>query len=510
MTETTGPTISVAAILAESARRRPEHPALLFEGSSITYAELWSQTRAIAGALEARGVRPGSAVAMMFPNVPDFVRVYYAVLSVGAIVVPVHPLLRAPEIEHVLETSEAVLFIVDESAPADPGRAAAAVGCPVIVSGEAGPQRLDALAAASEPIDAYRPMSPLDPAAMLFTSGTSGRAKGALLSHFGLIEQTHVALIDAFDVRQTDVFGAALPLSHVFGQSNVLNTAFRRGATVALMRRFSGAETLGELTHTGCTLFAGVPTMFIALLDAALAGGDVPRLRYALSGGSSLPEAVIESFTRVFDCPIHEGYGLSETSPTVTVNHVGDEPRAGTVGTPLWGVDVRIGEPGTAPVAFLGPGGIGEVVVRGPGVFLGYHGDADATAQSFADGWFRTGDLGRLDEDGRLTIVDRTKELIIRGGYNVYPREVEEVLARMPGVRSVAVFGVPHERLGQEVVVAVVADDGVTADAVLAYAEQNIARHKHPREAVLVDTFPLGPSGKVLKRELARRWGDLA
>jgi long-chain acyl-CoA synthetase len=502
-----GPTISVAAILAESAKRRPEHPALVFDGVSITYADLWDQTRAIAGALEALGVQPGAAVAMMFPNVPDFVRVYYAILSVGAVVVPVHPLLRAAEIEHVLETSNAALFIVDESSPHDPHQAAA-VDCPVVISGAADRCRLDAVAAASVPVDGYRPMNPMAPATMLFTSGTSGRAKGALLSHFGLLEQTHVALIDTFDVRKEDVFGAALPLSHVFGQSNVLNTAFRRGATVALLRRFSPVDTLAELRSTGCTLFAGVPTMFIGLLEAARAGGETPHLRYAISGGSSLPEVVIDAFMERFDCPIHEGYGLSETSPTVTLNHVGAEPRVGTVGTPLWGVDVRIAEPDGSPLRFLDDGEIGEVVIRGHGVFLGYQDDPDATARSFIGGWFRTGDLGRQDSDGRLTIVDRTKDLIIRGGYNVYPREIEEALARMPGVRSVAVFGVPHERLGQEIVAAIVADAGLTAEAVLAYGEEHIARHKHPRQVVLVDALPLGPSGKVLKRELAQAWAD--
>jgi long-chain acyl-CoA synthetase len=227
-----------------------------------------------------------------------------------------------------------------------------------------------------------------------------------------------------------------------------------------------------------------------------------------LSGGSSLPEAVIEEFTTLFGCSIHEGYGLSETSPTVAVNHVREETAPGTVGTALWGIDLRIAAPDDDGLTFLPTGEIGEVIVRGHGLFLGYQNDPEATAGSYVDGWFRTGDLGRLDPAGRLTIVDRTKDLIIRGGYNVYPREIEEVLARMPGVRRVAVFGVPDDRLGQEVVVAVIAEPPVTAGDVLAYAQERIARHKYPRKAMVVDDFPLGPSGKILKRELSRRWTE--
>jgi long-chain acyl-CoA synthetase len=309
-----GPTTSLAAILAESASRRPDHPALLFEGESITYAQLWNQTRRIAGALQAQGVTPGDAVAIMYPNVPDFVRVYYAVLAIGAVVVPVHTLLKQAEIEHVLTSSGAVLFLVDPASAAGAQAAAERSGCPLIVSGSEH-SGLDALAMAAEPITDYRPMNPLSPATMLFTSGTSGRSKGVLLSHFGLLEQTHVALIDTCDVRPTDVFGAALPLSHVFGQTNVLNTSFRRGATVALLRRFSASETLGELTRVSCTIFAGVPTMLITLLEAALGDAPRPDLRYVISGGSSLPRSVLESFSRVFGAPIYEGYGLSETSP---------------------------------------------------------------------------------------------------------------------------------------------------------------------------------------------------
>ncbi|CAN5445119.1 long-chain fatty acid--CoA ligase [soil metagenome] len=498
-------TLSVAAILAESAVRWADSTAVISDDERVSYAQLWDRARQVAGALRERGIREGDRVAMMIPNVVDFPTVYYGVLALGAIVVPVHPLLKTPEIEHVLRTSGAALLVTDAATESDARAAAAAADVTVIATGD----ELDALAATAVPLDLYTPMHPLAPAAMLFTSGTSGRPKGAVLSHLNLVEQTHVALIDSFDVRPHDVVCAALPLSHVFGQSNAMNTAFRRGAALLLIRRFRGDSTLDQMIAQGATIFAGVPTMLIALLDAARATTARPPLRYVISGGSSLPEAVLESFSREFAAPIHEGYGLSETSPTALINHVGRPARAGTVGTPVWGVDVRIALPDAPTIELLDDEVVGEIVIRGHSLFLGYHGDDAATQTAVVDGWFRTGDLGRRDADGRITIVDRTKDMILRGGYNIYPREIEEVLARMPGVQSVAVFGIPDERNGQEIVAAVVAQPGSDLDdeAVLAYARERIAAHKYPRRVVLLDALPLGPSGKVLKRELSRIYG---
>lgn len=498
-------TLSVAAILAESAVRWADSTAVITDDERVSYAQLWSRSRQVGGALRERGIREGDRVAMMIPNVVDFPTVYYGVLALGAIVVPVHPLLRAPEVEHVLRSSGATLLVTDATTEGEARAAAVAADIPVLVTGE----ELDAIAGTATPVDSYAPMHPLAPAAMLFTSGTSGRSKGAVLSHLNLVEQTHIALIDSFDVRPEDVVCAALPLSHVFGQSNAMNTAFRRGAALLLIRRFRGDSTLEQMVAQRATIFAGVPTMLIALLDAARATTARPPLRYVISGGSSLPEAVLESFSREFAAPIHEGYGLSETSPTALVNHVGRPARAGTVGTPVWGVDVRIAAPDGDTIEFLDDDQVGEIVIRGHSLFLGYHNDEPATRAAIVDGWFRTGDLGRRDADGRITIVDRTKDMILRGGYNIYPREIEEVLARMPGVQSVAVFGVPDERNGQEVAAAVVPQPGSDLDeaTVLDYARERIAAHKYPRRVVLLDSLPLGPSGKVLKRELSRIYG---
>lgn len=495
-------TLSVATILAESARRHRDRSAVIAGEETITYGDLWEQTRRVAGALASLGVSRGDRVAMMLPNVADFPRVYYAILALGAIVVPVHPLLRREEIAQALQASGSRLLV----SSGDPEAAAAAesLRLPLLPAGDPDAQ-LARLAASAEPIRGVAAVSPLDPAVMLFTSGTSGRPKGALLSHLNLVEQTHVALIDSFDVRTDDVMVAALPLSHVFGQSNVLNTAFRRGATVLLVPRFSPEETLASMVQHGATVFAGVPTMLIGLLGTAQRTAARPPLRYVISGGASLPLAVLEAFRATLQAEVYEGYGLSETSPTATVNHVDAPIGPGTVGTPIWGVEVGIVDPDRSDVAFLPEGEIGEVVISGHSLFLGYHGDPDATKAAVVDGWLRTGDLGHLDESGRLTIVDRTKDLILRGGYNVYPREVEEVLSRLAGIRSVAVFGVPDDRLGQEVAAAVVVEPGSPLDAgqIIDYARTHVAAHKYPRRVFIVETLPLGPSGKVLKRELA-------
>lgn len=494
-------TLSVASVLAESAARRPRAIAVTDGTTAVTYAALWRDALRIAALLRGRGVSPGDRVAMRIPNTLDFPRVYYGILAAGGVVVPIHPLSVAREVAEVVERSEARLIFDDPSL----GDAAGVTDRVARI----GTTSLDDLLSDVEPLLGLVPTGPLDPAAMLFTSGTSGRSKGALLSHLGLVEQTHVALIDSIDVRGDDVLVAALPLSHIFAQSNILNTAFRRGATVLLVRRFVPEETLDLMTRQGATVLAAVPTMLIGLLEAARTGAPLPALRYVLSGGAALPTAILRSFTDAFGAPIHEGYGLTETSPTATINHLDDVVTPGTAGTPVWGMEVRIAsETNRERIELLADEEIGEIVIRGHGVFLGYHANPEATAEAVVDGWFRTGDLGTRSADGRLRVVDRVKDLIIRGGYNIYPREIEETLARMPGILTVACYGVPDARLGQEVAIAVVADENVslTDDEVLEYARTQIAAHKRPRTVRFLKSLPLGPTGKVLRRQLAEEF----
>jgi len=509
-------TISVAAILAESAARRPEAIALIVGDEETSYGQLWEQTRSYAGALRARGVGPGDPVALLIPNVADFARAYYAVLALGGIVVPVHALLKAREIEYALRDSGARLLIcaaplMGEGAP---GAAAAEVDVLTVMAAETtdGPARLESEAAAASPIHGYVPRKPQDTATILYTSGTTGKPKGALGTHFSLMEQVNVLLTDTFDLRPGDRVFGGLPLFHTFGQTCVLNAGLRAGATIVMCPRFTGAAAL-ELVHKHkITVFFGVPTMYVALLEAAKANPARPDgLRYGISGGSSLPVAVLEKFRESFGADIYEGYGLTETSPVASFNHVGVSPRPGTIGTPIWGVEIEIARPEiTERIEILPRGELGELVVRGHNLFKGYLNRPDATAEAVVEGWFRTGDLGIKDDDGYLRIMDRTKDMIIRNGYNVYPREVEEILSQHPNVISAAVFGVPHEIQGQEIAAAIVPtpDSTITAEELITFAKARLAAYKYPRVIELMTELPLGPSGKILKRELAAQYAE--
>lgn len=503
-------TISVAAILAESARRTPDRTALIVDEDVITYARLWHETRAYAGALRARGIGPGDAVAVLIPNVPDFARVYYAILSLGATVVPVHALLKAREIEYVLQDSGARMLVCAAPLLKEGAAAAASTGIDlltVMAPDDGGLPRLEAEAATSRPITSYVPCRPSDTATILYTSGTTGKPKGALGTHFALVEQTSVLLTSVMDFKPGDVLFGALPLFHTFGQTVVLNAGLRAGATIVMMPRFSGAGALELMDRHNVNIFLGVPTMYVALLEAAKAGARRPAaLRYGISGGASLPLAVMDKFRDVFGIEIHEGYGLTETSPVAAFNHVGTPPRPGTIGTAIWGVDIEIARAETVESIELLPAGeLGELVVRGHLLMKGYLNRPEATAEAIVDGWFRTGDLGTKDDDGYLRIVDRKKDMIIRNGYNVYPREVEEILLTHPQVVSAAVYGVPHDVHGQEIAAAIVLDAGATATGteLIEFASTQLAAYKYPRIIRLLAELPLGPSGKILKRNLA-------
>lgn len=508
--------MSVAAIVAESATRTPDGTALIVGAERLTYRELWDQTKAYAGALRDQGIGPGDAVAVLIPNVADFARVYYAVLALGGVVVPVHALLKAREIDYVLQDSGAKLLVCAGPLLGEGEKGASQAGVQVITvlaPGNNDLRSLETVAALAAPIHTYVPRKPSDTATILYTSGTTGKPKGALGTHFALVQQVLVLLTDTFEMRRGDVVFGGLPLFHTFGQTCVLNAGLAAGATVVLCPKFTGSAALELMQEHEVNIFFGVPTMYVALLEAAKTSPvRTDALRYCVSGGASLPVTVIEKFRDVFHVEIYEGYGLTETSPVASFNHVGTTPRPGTVGTAIWGVDVEIARPEiTDAIELLPRGELGELVVRGHNLFKGYLNNPDATAEAIVDGWFRTGDLGTKDEDGYLRILDRKKEMIIRNGYNVYPREVEEVLNQHPEVVTAAVFGVPDQIHGQEVAAALVLTAGstTTAEDIGDYARTHLAAYKYPRIVELVTELPQGPSGKILKRELAAQYAGL-
>ena len=501
--------LTLAAILAESATRYPERDAVVIGPQRISYGQLWEETRRYAAVLAESGVGPGDRVALLMPNVPDFPRVYYAILSLGAVVVPVHALLVAREIGFVLTDSQAKVLVA--AAPLLPQGAPAAeqAGIPLLaVMGGEGMDRLDLRAADTEPIVAYVERQPDDEAVILYTSGTTGSPKGAILTQLNMTMNAIVSSTSVLFLKPDDVILGCLPLFHSFGQTCAMNAGFFAGSTLVLLPRFDGAAALDFIVGEQVNVFMGVPTMYIGLLSAAKGDERRPVLRIAVSGGASLPVAVIDKFADVFGADIYEGYGLSETSPVATFNQPVFGRKPGTVGRAIWGTDAEIAAPEIEDrIKLLPQGEVGEVVLRGHNVFAGYLNNPDASAAALVDGWFRSGDLGVKDADGFLSIVDRKKDLILRGGYNVYPREVEEVLAGHPSVAQVAVIGVPDDVHGEEIVAVIVASDdgaGLTEDDLIAWSQERLGKHKYPRRVEFVATLPLGPSGKVLKRELIK------
>jgi long-chain acyl-CoA synthetase len=341
-----------------------------------------------------------------------------------------------------------------------------------------------------------------DTAVILYTSGTTGRPKGAELTHANLTRNTEVMRTDLIQLVAGDVIFGGLPLFHSFGQTCTLNTAVASGACLTLLPRFAPGEALQILAGHRVTVFAGVPTMYVALLaESGRAAYDVSELRVCVSGGAALPVEVLRGFEEAFGCPVLEGYGLSETSPVASFNHPDRARKPGSIGTPIRGVQMRVVDSRGYEV----PGGeIGEIVIRGHNVMKGYWRKPEETAQAIQDGWFRSGDLGKVDEDGYFVIVDRKKDMIIRGGYNVYPREIEEVLYEHPAVAEAAVIGLPHPALGEEVgaAVALKPGAGATAEELRDHVKAQVAAYKYPRKVWIVDQLPKGPTGKILKREI--------
>jgi long-chain acyl-CoA synthetase len=496
--------LSLAAVLAEPAWRRPDKTAVIQGAEKITYAELWAQSLAQAGALQAQGIGPGDRVALLSPNVADFPRSFYAILAAGAVVVPIYLLLTPAEIAYILQDSGAKLLVAHVARAEEAAKAAQLAGVPVhLVGAGTGDSSAPALRS-------YVSRDPEDPAVTIYTSGTTGVPKGAILTHLNLVMNATVSAYDCNGTTASDVALGCLPLFHIFGQTVSMNSIFRVGATLVMQPRFEPDEAIELMLEHGVNTFHGVPQMYLALVGAAkarIAAGrpELPKLKIAVSGGASLPLPVLESFNEVFDTSIMEGYGLSETSPVATVNQHLFGSRAGTVGHTIWGVEVEVARAELDErIELLAPGELGELVVRGHGIFAGYLGRPEATAEAIVDGWFRTGDLGTKDEAGYITIVDRKKDLVIRGGYNVYPREVEEALVRHPAIADVAVIGLPDDVHGEEICACVILKEGATASAeeIIEWSKERLAKHKYPRRIEFRTQFPLGPSMKVLKREL--------
>jgi long-chain acyl-CoA synthetase len=499
---------NLATILAEATLTAPDAPVCRFGGTTTSYRELDEQSGRLAAGLQAAGLAPGQVVAVQLPNLPQFLTVYFGALKAGLAVLPLNPLLMAPELEYHLGDSAAALLIGFDGMHAEAVKACETTGVPLyLVSMGPGPlpdgtRPVTELFSAT-PLDEPGgvPRAPDDTAVLVYTSGTTGRPKGAELTHFQLYMNSTIAG-GLFGVRSDDVVLAVLPFFHVFGLSSVINVFVRFGGCLSILPRFQPAAALDVIEGDRCTVIGGVPTMLHALAQLDIAGRDLSALRVAVSGGASLPEDIMRTFEDKYRIEVLEGYGMTETASSCSFNRPGDR-KVLSIGKPLWGVRMRVADSSGRPLP-AGREHVGEILIRGHNVMKGYLGRPEATAETLRDGWLHSGDLGYVDEDGFYFIVDRAKDLVIRGGYNVYPREIEEVLYAHPAIVEAAVIGKPDERLGEEVVAVVALRPGhdVSAEDIIAYTRARVAAYKYPREIRFMAELPKGPSGKILKSAL--------
>jgi len=491
--------LNLASIVTESAAADPAATAVRLGDLELTYGELDDRSARLAAVLRERGLQQGDRVGVMLPNVLEFPISYYGVLRAGGVVVPMNVLLKRREIAFYLEDSGAELLLAWHGFGEEARAGAEEAGAELI---EVEPQSFAELLGGNEPDPNLADTEEGDTAVILYTSGTTGKPKGAELTHFNLHRNAQIASETTCEVKRGDIALGALPLFHSFGQTVSMNASLRVGATLTLLPKFDPGEALEIMQRDGVTHFYGVPTMYGALLHhPGREDFDTSSLRICITGGASMPVEVLRGFEEAFECELLEGYGLSETSPVASTNHPGRPRKPGSIGTPLREVEMKVVDEDDNEVA---QGEVGEIVIRGHNVMKGYWQRPDATEEAMRGGWFHSGDMARVDEDGYFFIVDRKKDLIIRGGYNVYPREVEEVLYEHPKIREAAVLGVPHDQWGEEIGAAVVLHEGeeLSQEEVSDYVKERIAAYKYPRLVWFIDDLPKGPTGKILKREI--------
>ncbi|MDQ6746793.1 MAG: long-chain fatty acid--CoA ligase [Candidatus Dormibacteraeota bacterium] len=506
---------NLATILEESTKRNPAKVAIILDDFKMTYKQLDEAANQVANALRSNGVAPGERVGIMLPNVPQFPVIYFGILKAGCVAVPMNVLLKAPEIEYYLTDSEASTFFYWDmfaKEAVDGANRASSVKNKIQVSMQGGdapegttdfvklvgsePREFDSVATGADDI-----------CLLIYTSGTTGKPKGAALTNFNLFECCHIGS-HVFAFEEGDVIFAALPMFHSFGLSNVVNGAIHGGITMSLLPRFDADKTLQMIQRDKITLFLGVPTMYFALLHhPERSTYDLSSLRLCVSGGASIPEEVISSWEKATGAKILEGYGLSETSPTATFNQLDVGQKVGSIGTPVWGVQVKIFDEEGKEVA---QGERGEICIKGHNIMKEYWRNPEATAESIKDGWFHSGDIGYQDEEGFFFIVDRKKEMIIRGGFNVYPREIEEVIYQYPKVAEAAVIGQADEKFGEEVHAVVSPKPGETIDPaeLQAFVKERVAAYKYPRTIQVWPELPKGPTGKIMKLEIKKKMDE--
>ena len=513
--------LNLSVILEDSARRYPAKNAFTFMDTALTYAQVNGAANQVANGLRAAGIQPGDKVALSCLNLPYFPILYFGILKAGAVIVPLSVLLKRDEIEYHLMDSDAKAYCCFVGTPdlpmAQEGHAAFSKvdSCehffvitpqPTDPSPIEGTATLGSLMAGQPPQTITEPTGAEDTAVIIYTSGTTGRPKGAELTHANLLLNA-ILSTNVITTRADDTQLIVLPLFHIFAMTCLMNAGIYKGASSILLPRFDAEAVLGLMQKHEVSIFAGVPTMYWGLLNYENTKFDLDsisaNLRMAVSGGASLPVQVLEDFEAKFKVPILEGYGMSEGAPVVTFNHIDVGRKPGSVGTPVWGVEVKLVDEEDKEVPV---GEKGELIYRGHNVMKGYYKRPDVNAEVLRGGWMHSGDVAVKDEDGFFYIVDRTKDMVLRGGLNVYPREVEEVMMKHEAVSLVAVIGVPDDGLGEEVRACVVLKEGATCteEELILWTRDRIAAYKYPRSIQFLDALPMSATGKILKKELRR------
>jgi long-chain acyl-CoA synthetase len=502
---------SVGDLVPAAAARSPEKPALIFEDRPVSYRDLEERIRQAAGAFHGLGVAKGDRVALLLGNVPDFVVALHGALLLGAVVAPLNVMLTAEELGYILTDAGASLLVTDTARLSAVSAVRDRLTSPghVLVTGSGSTPKGTAsfeerLASAGESPEAE--VGEDDVALLAYTAGTTANPKGAALTHGNLlVNLEQVSHVPALKEAESDVVLLVLPLFHIYGLNVGLHVPLREGATVVLMDRFDPVASLEAVERHRITVLLGAPPMFGAWLEAGEARTfDLSSVRLAVSGAAALPGDVLDAFRERFGIPIWEGYGLTETAPVVTTTALREEARRDSIGLPLPGLEVRVVDEQGDDVADGDPG---EIVIRGPNVFQGYWNRPQESEECFRDGWFRTGDVAYRDEDGYLLIVDRSKDLVIVSGFNVFPKEVEDALVTHPKVAECAVIGVADDRTGEAIKALVVLREEASEKELLEHCRTRLARFKVPREIEFVDSLPHHITGKVLRRRLREEDG---
>jgi long-chain acyl-CoA synthetase len=493
--------------LQQSKNRYPEKEAILFGADRITYAELYEQTSRLSSALkEIENLQRGERVALFLPHRPDFVISYYAAVGLGAIVVSLNVMLKRDEVKFILNDSEAKILItssrlLDQVPDINETPSLQKILC-IDNADRPGVSAIDDLLARAATAAPALDLAQDEGAAILYTSGTTGKPKGALLSHGNLISNVS-ATVRHTQMSSNDRLICYLPLFHCFGQNFIMNASVNSGATLVLHERFQPDEILDSLKSNRVSMFFGVPPVFLRFLGVPDIAEHFRPVRYCFTAAAPMPVTVARQWKEQVGQIIYEGYGLTETSPFASYNH-DVQYREGSVGTPIENVKMKVVDPEGHDLA---PGEQGEIAIKGPNVMLGYFRRPEETAEVVRDGWFLTGDIGKMDSDGYFYLIDRAKDMINISGFKVWPREVEEVLLQHPSLSEIGVVGIADPACGEAVKAFVVLKQGhsISDSELIDFARERMAVYKAPRHVEFIDALPRNPAGKVLKRELRAR-----